>query len=311
MNRSVFCKLLMLIFMFSWSETNAGWVEKKKPVIEGINWNRPVAYGGKVVFEGGGGVAGKKIKSGTFVYDVATNKLELLTSETINTVKSLHENSLVFMKGGVVSLIDIKNKKKKVLGVGNSAPDIYLNNVVYIEDGAPVIQDIKTGKKKTISHSTDIVFSNDIGPVIWGDTVAWVGKRGEQETTLFFYSITEGKIKKGVDLPDDVKHYYISVLMFRDGIVLISGAKGVYIYDVKQGSLKQLENEGVFLSSINNGKVVWDHNGGSRLTLYDIATGEYADLISDSWDVNSAVPFIDRVFFVDTERHEFRMFEFK
>ncbi len=312
MKRPVVCALLIIIF--SMAETaNAGWIEKKGAIVKGINWNRPVAYGDKTVFEGGGGVAGKKIKTGTFVYDAATNKLDLLTSESIDTVKSLYENNLVFMKRETIYLVDIKNKskKKKILGPGNSPPDIYLNNVVYIENGVPVIHDLKTGKKKTIKHSTDIVFSNDIGPVIWGDTVAWVGKRGGQETTLFFYNITEGEVKKEVELPDNVKYYYISTLRFRDGVVLISGAKGVYIYDVNQGSLKQLEKDPAFVSNVNNGKVVWDHNGGNKLTLYDIATGGYADLISEKGEVNSAAPFKDRVLFVDTKEHELRMFEFK
>lgn len=310
MKRSVSCALLISILSLA-GIANAGWFEKKKLVAEGINWNRPVAYGDKLVFEGGGGVGGKKIKSGTFIYNVATNKVDLLTSQTIDTVKSLYENKLVYTKDRNIFLHDIKNKKRQVVGSGDSAPAIYSNTIVYVEDGNIVLYDIGKRKKKIIKPSAEIIFSKDIGPVIWGDTVAWAGKRGDQEVTLFFYSITEGEVKKEVDLPDDVKHYYISVLMFRDDIVLISGAKGLYIYDIKQGLLKQLEKDAVFLSNINNGKVVWDHNGGSRLTLYDTVTSGYADLISEKGEVNSAAPFKDRVLFVDTKEHELRMFEFK
>lgn len=309
-------KALIQLFLFTafvaWcGPLYAGWIEKKEPVMKGVGWNYPAVYKDKLVFDtGGGDGAGKQL--GTYSYDIVTGKLKFLTTKGIRAVKAIYGNNIVFTEGREIFLYDLGKNKMTDIGKGGSVPSIYSDWVVYEDDGDLVLYDIKKKKEKRVPLSGKMVASREVGPGIYGDTVVWIEKGDDGGLVLSSYSISQGRLRKHANFPPE-EVYDIKVFKFQNDIVLLSDYKDAYIYNMSKGTPKRLTkpDSKIFLSSINMGRIAWDHSGLETFSLYDIAKDEYTELVSEGSEVYSVAGLEDKIFFVDLKKYEIRMLQFK
>lgn len=319
----ILCLAMLCTFMVHGAY--AEWVEREKPIKEGINWYLPAVDGNEVIVEVGG--IGRLPAITYYLYDAVKEKeTKLLVSLPSREPRALYNKKIVFRErySGEIRLYDIVRKKTTVVGKGNTIqPDIHSDMVVYGDEDDIVLYDIKQRKEKRVGRSGRMPDAGSLGqgryymgPSVYKGAVAWI-EQGEEGWGLFLYNVREDKVKKLIELaPDVVKN--INVLLFRDNVVLISNQRDVYIYKVLDGTFKRLTQPAepgpcmVFASNINKGKVVWDSCAGEVLNVYDIAKDEYMQLVSKGARVKSGVSYVDnRILFVDREKQELRMFEFK
>lgn len=305
--------MILCVSMFVVNGSHAGWLETDKPVNEGVTWQFQAVDGNVVVFE-------KEGPNGlSYLYDVAKKKPEPIGSLPQKVPKALYKKKIVFHQSGEILLYDIGKKKTRVIGKGNTTPDIYSNVIVYGDERDVVLYDIARKKEKRVSRSRPLLLASSlglgpnvyIGPSVYKGDVVWIEQR-EEGGELFLYNAEKDRVKKLIELAPDVISN-IQVLMFRDDVILMSNQKDVYIYKVLDGTFKKLTQPGstVFLSSINKGKVVWDSSGGEAINIYDIAKDEHLQLVSKGSIVYNVSYVDNRILFIDTKEHKLRMFEFK
>ncbi|MCK4814167.1 hypothetical protein KA005_00230 [bacterium] len=296
---------------------HAGWVENEVPLMEGVGPNRPAVYGDKFVFNTGGGRGKGPGTKGTYLYDVITGDLEMLIPKGRNSAMSLFEENLVFKKGRGIVLFDIYDKKGRVIGRGDSPPDIYSDWVVYKEvqnkKDFIVLYNMKTKEKKEIRLTGKMVSPYGVGPSIFENEVVWIEKKKKGGSgELMSYKIGEEKPRKRVTLtPGMIRS--VQTLKYREGFVLMNTKKDVFICDMKEDTFRKISksNNDIWLTMINGGKVVWSHSGRETLVIYDIAGDKYTKLKAKKGSsIYSAMVFGDKIFFVDHKAYELRMFEF-
>lgn len=313
-------RLLLFISIFCLLNSgiaHAAWVENAVPIMEGVGWNYPAVHDDKFVFNTGGGKGKGPGTRGTYLYGISAGELEMLIPRGRNSAMSLFEENLVFKKGRGIVLFDINDKKGWTIGRGDSPPDIYSEWVVYKElrnnEDFVVIYNLKTKENKELRRTRKIISSDDLGPSIFENEVVWIEKHEKGGGgDLMSYQIGEEKPKRKAKLAPEMIRA-VKTFKYREGFVLISNKKDVFLYDMNKTSLKKISKSKAetWQPLINGGKVAWSPSGREKVILYDIAGDEYVELKAKKGSrIENVIFFGDKVFFVDHKAYELRLFEF-
>lgn len=310
--------VLLFITCFLCADVYASWIEKKKPIMKGVGWNYDLTVHGNTLFfdtSGGVGNPALRLGKGTYVYDIQRDSLKRLTTDFYRARAAYEKNMVTWYVGDIMFYSGL-TRKKTIVGKGEGVPSLYGDWIAYGDEEGLVLHNIKKKKEKRLMTAKPMLIPARVGPVIYMDTVVWIEKEGDGYV-LASYDIKN--IGKGKDQIERLKRFSIEgasdiqTLKFRDGIVLISNKEGVYIYNMKNGSFKGVSIQGsqIFSSDIDKGRVAWDSNGGEGITIYDIANEKYTELISKGASIYGAAISGNKLFFIDYNKYELRMFEFK
>lgn len=314
MKRAIKILPVFLVYSFVTSGLiNAEWVEREKPIMKGVGWNYPIAGGDFLIFDPGGGSG----EAGTHVYNSKTDKVRLLDSG-IYRGKSIFEDSLVLRSLDGFYLYNLSTGKKVIIkGGGGSIPSVYSDTIVYEDNGNLILYNIKTKKERRIKLPEGMYTSEKIGPIIHGDKVGWLGRSSSNKLSIMSYDLNKGKVstlyKLTKEEADLISKSDPEIFRFDGDTVLLSNQDCLFIFKVKDGEFKMLSEPGkrLFQSSLGDGKVVWDSDGGEIIHLYDIAKGEFTELTSKGSQIYSVTISKNRIFFEDYNKYEMRMFEYK